>query len=57
MIVDAYDGEHGLQLYAATNGSISVKIVEHLTVVDGRIASSETVTDNGAFGAFLAGAG
>ena len=55
MIVDAYDGEHGLQLYAATNGPVTVKIVEHLTVADGRIEASETITDSALFGAFLAG--
>jgi uncharacterized protein YndB with AHSA1/START domain len=55
MVADAYEDDHGLQLYVATNGSASVKIVEHLVVTNGSIASTETITDGAAFAAFLAG--
>ena len=55
MIVDAYTDDQGLQLYAATNGKVTAKIAEHLVVRDGKIASTETITDSAAFGAFLAG--
>jgi uncharacterized protein YndB with AHSA1/START domain len=54
MVADAYDGDHGLQLYAATNAGITVKIAEHLTVRDGTIVATETITDRADFGAFLA---
>lgn len=55
MIVDAYTDDEGLQLYAATNATVTVKIAEHLVVRDGKITSTETITDSAAFGAFLAG--
>jgi hypothetical protein len=54
MVADAYDGDHGLQLYAAANAGVTVKIAEHLTVRDGTIVATETITDRADFGAFLA---
>jgi hypothetical protein len=55
MLVDAYNGEHGLQLYAAENGDKQVRIVEHLVVADGVITSSEIVVDGPSFAAFMQG--
>jgi uncharacterized protein YndB with AHSA1/START domain len=55
LIVDAYDGNHGLQLYQAVNGPVAVKIAEHLTVRDDTIVSTETITDPVGFSAFMAG--
>jgi len=57
LIVDAYEGDHGLQLYQATNGPVTVKIAEHLTVRDDTIVSTKTITDPAGFGAFMAGGG
>jgi uncharacterized protein YndB with AHSA1/START domain len=57
LIVDAYEGDHGLQLYQAINGPVTVKIAEHLTVRDDMIVSTETITDSAGFGAFMAGGG
>lgn len=55
MVADAYSDGHGLQLYQATNGAHTVKIVEHLVISDGKIASSDVVADSAAFGAFMTG--
>jgi hypothetical protein len=54
MLAEAYDGEHAFQLYCAANGGRQVKIVEHLTVRDNRIVTSEIVVDGAAFVAFIA---
>ncbi len=55
MLADVYEGDHGSQLYEATNGKRSVRIAEHLRVEDGKIVSSDIVTDGAAFGACMAG--
>jgi hypothetical protein len=55
MVADAYDGDHGLQLYEAANQGAHVRIAEHLTVHDGLIVSTETITDQATFAAFMAG--
>jgi hypothetical protein len=55
MVAEAYQGEVGFQLYDSTRGDRSVRIVEQLTVRDGKIASSTFVTDMAAFMAFVGG--
>jgi ketosteroid isomerase-like protein len=55
MLAEAYDGEDAFQLYEATNGDNKVKIVEHLTVRDGRLVASEVITDGAAFMKFMGG--
>jgi ketosteroid isomerase-like protein len=55
MVAEAYDGDTAFQMYDATNGGRTARIVEQLTVRDGAIASSTIVTDQAAFGAFMQG--
>ena len=54
MQAEAYDGEHGFQLYEAVNGGATIRVAEHLIVREGVVTASEIVTDQTAFGAFLA---
>jgi hypothetical protein len=54
LVAEAYDGEHGFQLYEAVNGFARIRSVEHLVVRDGAIATSEIVGDLAAFQAFMA---
>jgi ketosteroid isomerase-like protein len=56
MVAEAYQDEVGFQLYDARRGERTIRVAEQLTVRDGRIASSNFVTDMAAFAAF-AGAG
>ena len=56
MVAEAYQGDVAFQMYDATRGGRTVRVVEQLTVRDGSIASSNLVTDMAAFAAF-AGAG
>ena len=55
MVAEAYQ-DVAFQLYDATRGDRTIRVAEQLTVQDGRIASSNFVTDMAAFAAF-AGAG
>ena len=55
MVAEAYDGETAFQMYDATNGNKTARIVEQLTVRDGAIVASTIVTDQAAFGAFMQG--
>jgi hypothetical protein len=55
MAAEAYDGDMAFQMYDATNGGKTVRIVEQLTVRNGAILSSTIVTDQAAFGAFMQG--
>lgn len=55
MVAEAYDGDHGFQLYEAQHGTQRVRIAEHLVVTGGRIAASEIVVDANAFAAFMVG--
>ena len=55
MLAEAYEGEHGFQLYEGSKAGQTVRIVEHLTVRNDRIAASEVVTDMQAFMAFVGG--
>jgi ketosteroid isomerase-like protein len=54
MVAEAYDGEIAFQMYDASRGDRTVRIVEQLTVRDEAIVSSVFVTDMAAFGAFVA---
>ena len=54
LVAEAYDGEHGFQLYEAVNGFAQIRSVEHLVVRDGAIAASEIVGDLAAFQSFMA---
>jgi ketosteroid isomerase-like protein len=52
MVAEAYQDDVGFQLYDATRGDRTIRVVEQLTVRDGKIASSVFVTDMAAFAAF-----
>jgi hypothetical protein len=52
MVAEAYQGDIGFQMYDATRGDRSVRIVEQLTVRESRIVSSTFVADMAAFAAF-----
>jgi ketosteroid isomerase-like protein len=54
MVAEAYRDEVAFQMYDATRRDRTVRIVEQLTLRDGKIASSVFVTDPAAFGAFVA---
>jgi hypothetical protein len=54
LVAEAYDGEHGFQLYEAVNGFARIRSAEHLVVRDGAIVSGEIVGDLAAFQAFMA---
>jgi ketosteroid isomerase-like protein len=55
MVAEAYEGDTAFQMYDATNGDKTARIVEQLTVRDGAIVASTIVTDQAAFGAFMQG--
>jgi hypothetical protein len=55
LVAEAYDGDTAFQMYDATNGGRTARIVEQLTVRNGVIVSSTIVTDQAAFGAFMQG--
>jgi ketosteroid isomerase-like protein len=58
MVAEAYQDDVAFQLYDATRGDLTIRVAEQLTIRDGRIASSNFVTDMAAFAAFAeAGAG
>jgi hypothetical protein len=52
ILAEAYQDDVGFQMYDASRGDRTVRIVEQLTVRDGQVASSVFVTDMAAFGAF-----
>jgi ketosteroid isomerase-like protein len=52
MVAEAYQDDVGFQMYDATRGDRSIRVVEQLMVRDGLIASSVFVTDMTAFAAF-----
>jgi SnoaL-like domain len=56
MVAEAYQDDRAFQMYDAARGERTVRIVEHLVVRDGLIASSEIVTDPAAFAAFAGAA-
>ena len=53
MVAEAYQDEVAFQLYDATRGDRTIRVVEQLTIRDGMVARSEFVTDMAAFTAFL----
>jgi hypothetical protein len=53
-VAEAYDGEHGFQLYAAVNGMARIRSAEHLVVRGGVLAATEILGDLAAFQAFMA---
>src|SRR5688500_8865536 len=55
MVAEAYEGETAFQMYDATNGGKTARIVEQLTVRNGAIIASTIITDQAAFGAFMQG--
>jgi SnoaL-like domain len=55
MVAEAYQDDIGFQMYDAKRGDRSVRIVEQLTVRDGKIESSVFVTDPARFANLLAG--
>jgi hypothetical protein len=52
MVAEAYQDDVGFQLYDATRGDQTIRVVEQLTVRDGSITSSVFVTDMAKFAAF-----
>jgi ketosteroid isomerase-like protein len=52
MVAEAYQDDVAFQLYDASRGDRSVRVVEQLTVRDGAIVSSVFVADMAAFAAF-----
>jgi ketosteroid isomerase-like protein len=52
IVAEAYQGEVSFQMYDATRGDRTVRVVEQLTVHDGQITSSVFVTDMATFAAF-----
>jgi ketosteroid isomerase-like protein len=55
MVKEAYQDDAAFQMYDAANGGASVRIVECLTVRDGRITDSCLVTDVARLMAFMRG--
>ena len=55
-VAEAYDGDHGFQLYECANGDTTVQMCEHLTVSAGRIVAVELIVDHARLGAFMASA-
>jgi ketosteroid isomerase-like protein len=53
MVAEASEGDVAFQLYDASRGDRTIRVVEQLTVRDGQIASSVFVTDMAAFMAFV----
>jgi hypothetical protein len=53
MVAEAYQDDLAFQLYDATRGDRTIRIVEQLTVRDGQIISSIFVTDLATFAAFI----
>jgi ketosteroid isomerase-like protein len=53
LVAQACQGSDAFQMYDSTRGEVSVRIVEHLRVEDGKITTSTFVTDSAAFMAFL----
>lgn len=53
MVAEAYQDYVAFQMYDATRGARTIRVVEQLTVRDGSIASSLFVTDMTSFMAFI----
>jgi ketosteroid isomerase-like protein len=52
MVAEAYQGDVAFQMYDATRGARTIRVVEQLTVRHGTIASSVFVTDMAALASF-----
>jgi hypothetical protein len=55
MVAEAYQGEHGFQLFDCVDGDRTVRMCEHLVVRGGLLVSCELVADHVAVGALLSG--
>ena len=53
MVAQAYDGEHGFQLYDCSRGDLTVRMCEHFTVRDGAVVAVELFVDHEALAAFM----
>src|SRR3954467_3783913 len=53
LVAEAYEGEHGFQLYDAVNGTARIRSIEHIVVRDGVIVAGEIVGDLAAFQVFM----
>lgn len=53
MVAEAYQDDVGFQMYDATRGDRTIRVVEQLTVRDGRITSAVFVTDLASFATFV----
>jgi ketosteroid isomerase-like protein len=53
MVAEAYEDDHGFQMYDATNAGRTVRIVEHLQAAGGRLVRSTVVVDGADFKAFF----
>jgi SnoaL-like domain len=53
IVAEAYQDDHGFQMYDAVNGGNTVRVVEHLEVAGGRLVRSTVVVDKADFGAFF----
>ena len=54
LVAEAYDGEHGFQLYEAVNGTARIRSAEHIVVRDGVIVATEILGVLAAFQVFMA---
>ena len=54
LVAEAYDGEHGFQLYEAVNGTARIRSAEHIVVRGGVIVATEILGDLAAFQVFMA---
>ena len=54
LIAEAYDGEHGFQLYEAVNGTARIRSAEHIVVRGGVIVATEILGDLASFQVFMA---
>jgi ketosteroid isomerase-like protein len=53
MVAEAYQDDHGFQMYDATSAGNTVRITEHLEVQDGQLARTTVVVDQAAFRTFF----
>jgi hypothetical protein len=57
IVAEAYQDDVGFQMYDATRSDQTIRVVEQLTVREGRIASSVFVTDMTRFASFVGDVG
>jgi len=56
LVAQVCQGPEAFQMYDSSRAGTTVRIVEHLTVEEGKVTSSTLVTDSGAFMAFVGAA-